>query len=218
MPIEQRGFGVCSFPLHLGVWLEQMAEAGKKLDEQGPSEAERPRRLADGTLRTLGQHFFWQRRTRKVNDDLAVRLAELDGERWHFERDLPVVGYHLPIPFVLFGPTGVFLLEGSAGFWTNEDIASMSSSARTIEWALPGYPCPVRPAIVLIGHEQEPREHFTAAGEGPCWELGEGWLGAWLHRFSHRGLTPSDVAALRGMADCAGLRERRRLFVPEGEG
>lgn len=194
-----------------------MAEAGKGLDEQGPSEAERPRRLADGTLRTLGQHFFWQRRTRKVNDDLAVRLAELDGERWHFERDLPVQGYYLPIPFVLFGPTGVFLLEGSAGFWTNEDIASMSASARAVEGALPGYPSPARLAIVLLGHEQQPRQHFTGDGDGPCWELGEAWLAPWLHRFADHGLTPLDIAALRAMAERT-WRERRRRFVPEGVG
>jgi hypothetical protein len=188
------------------------------VSDGNPTEAGPVRRLPDTTLRGLAAHFCWQRRTRKVNDELAARLEELDRARWYFERDLPVVGYFLPIPFVLFGPTGVFLLEGSAGFWTNEDIASMSSSARTIESALPGYPSAVRPAIVLIGHEQEPRKHFTAAGEGPCWELGVDWLATWLHRFSDRGLAPSDSAALRGMSDCTGLREHRRLFVPKGAG
>lgn len=188
------------------------------VSDGNPIEAGQTRHLAEATLRGLGQHFCWQRRTRKVNDDLATRLAELDTDKWHFERDLPVDGCSLAIPFVLFGPTGVFLLEGSAGFWTNDDIAMMTASARAIEWALPGYPCPVRPAIVLIGHEQEPSRHFTGDGDGPCWELGEGWLGAWLHRFRDHGLTPRDITTLRRMADSTGLQERRRLFVPRGAG
>jgi hypothetical protein len=188
------------------------------VSDGNPTEAGRTRRVPDETLRGLASHFRWKGHTRKVNDELAARLAELDRQQWHFERDLPVTDYFLPIPFVLFGPTGVFLLEGTAGFWTNEDIASMTSSAKTIESALPGYPSTVRPAIVLLGHEQEPRQHFTAAGEGPCWELGAGCLGAWLHRFSDCGLTPGDIAALREMADCSALRERHRSFLPEGEG
>jgi hypothetical protein len=69
---------------------------------------------------------------------------------------------------------------------------------------------------VLIGDRQEPRQHFTGTGEGPCWELGEACLLPWLHSFRDRGLTKADVARLREIADPAGLVEPRRSFVPGG--
>jgi hypothetical protein len=184
----------------------------------GPESRTDPvgRYCSDETLRVLGQQFCWQERTRRVNDDLETRLRELDSSAWHLERGVPDLGCSIPIPFVLLGRTGVFVLEGSRGYWTTDDVASMSGSARAIGAALPGYRSPVRPAIVLIGHQQEPRQHFTGAGEGPCWELGEGWLLPWLHSFRDHGFTTADVASLRVMADPAGLIEQRRLLMPQG--
>jgi hypothetical protein len=196
-----------------------MGAEGKKLNGGGArsaSKTDTARHISDDALGKLGQDFCWQARTRRVNDELETRLGELDRCTWHFERDLPDLGCSFPIPFVLFGPTGVFVLEGSGGYWTNDDVASMSSSARAIESDFPGYPSPVRPAIVLIGHQQEPQQHFTGTGEGPCWELGEGWLLPWLHRFCDRGLTKADIARLRELADPAGLVEQRRSFLPKG--
>jgi len=174
------------------------------------------RHISDDALGKLGRDFCWQARTRRVNNDLETRLRELDSFAWHFERDVPDLTCSFPIPFVLFGPTGVFVLEGSRGYWTNDDVATMSSSACAIESDLPGRLSAVRPAIVLIGDQQEPRQHFTGAGEGPCWELGEACLLPWLHSFRDRGLTQADIARLREMADPAGLVEQRRSFVPGG--
>lgn len=86
------------------------------------------RHVTDDALGKLSQAFCWQARTRQVNDDLETRLGELDRCVWHVERDVPDLTCSFPIPFVLFGPTGVFVLEGSRGYWTNDDVASMSSS------------------------------------------------------------------------------------------
>ena len=173
-------------------------------------------RTTDDTLRQLGGHLAWHGRTVFVNDELERHLRQLDGLAWHFDRSLPLCGKC--IPFVLFGPSGVFLLAGSRGQWTSDDLASMSTAADAIGSVMPGYASPIRTVLVIIGDHQAPRQHFTGIGDGPCWVLGEGWLLPWLYRFRDHGLAEPDIARLRGMADASVLRERRRTVIPSGHG
>lgn len=81
-------------------------------------------RNSPAMLRHLGGQLGWHHRTAAVNDELEQRLRCLDGVQWHVVRDLSICS--VAIPVLLFGPDGVFLLQGSRGFWTEEDVALMS--------------------------------------------------------------------------------------------
>lgn len=174
------------------------------------------RRNPDRMLHRFGCHLAWHGRTRQANRELERKLAGLDGFAWHIERDLRICS--VPIPFVLLGPRGLFLLQASSGQWTAEDIDLMSRAARTLAGTLADYPDTAHPAIVMLNDDQPPRQHFTAAGEGPCWILGDCRLSGWLDHFCDHGLSEADIAVLRDHADPAHIRERPRLLVPRGEG
>ena len=174
------------------------------------------RRNPDRMLRDFGRHLGWHGRTRQVNDELDRKLRGLDGFAWHIERDLLICS--VPIPFVLLGPSGLFLLQASRGQRTVEDIALMTRAARTLSSVLSDYPDAAHPAIVMLGDVQPARQHFTGAGEGPCWVLGDDSLSGWLHRFRDHGLSEADIAVLRDHSDPARIRERQLALVPRGDG
>jgi hypothetical protein len=174
------------------------------------------RRNPDRMLCDFGRHLGWHGRTRQVNGELERRLGGLDGFAWHIERDLRICS--VPIPFVLLGPGGLFLLQASRGQWTAEDLDLMSRAARTLARTLADYPDEAHPAIVMLEDDQPPRQHFTAAGEGPCWILGDDWLSRWLDRFCDHGLSEADIAVLRDHSDPARICERQRVLRPRGEG
>ena len=174
------------------------------------------RRNPDRMLRDFGRHLGWHGRTRRVNDELERKLGGLDRFAWHIERDLLICS--VPIPFVLLGAPGLFLLQGSRGQWTSEDIDLMSRAARKLASVLSDYPDPAHPAIVVLEDDQPPRQHLTAAGEGPCWILGDDLLPRWLHQFRDHGLSEADIAVLRDHSDPARICERQRLLVPRGKG
>ena len=164
----------------------------------------------------VGRQLGWNRRTKLVNDELERQLAELDGFEWAVERDVPICS--VTIPLLVFGPTGVFLLQGSRGLWTEEDVSLMSRAATTLSGVLRDYADPVRPAIVVLRDDRQERQHFSGTGEGPCWILGDAYLLRWLQRFRDYGLSEGDIAYLRDRADPSGIREQNRIFTPRGEG
>ncbi len=173
------------------------------------------RRNPDETFHEVCNRLVWHGRTRLVNDTLEARLRALDECVWHFVRDFHICS--VPIPFMLFGPVGVFLLQGSRGYWSVRDIADMCRAADTLRAALKGYPDPVHAAIVMLDEELAPRQHFARGGEGPCWMLGEEMLHGWLHSFRDRGLSLQDIAFLRAWGSPARSYEPRRLFTPAND-
>jgi hypothetical protein len=181
------------------------------------------RRNPDGTFHDVCDRLVWHGRTRLVNDVLEARLRALDGCVWHFERDFSICS--VSIPFMVFGPVGVFLLQASRGYWSARDIVDMHRAAGTLRAALKSYPDPVRTAIVMLDEDLSPRQHFAGrarpttdrVGEGPCWILGDGLLSEWLHSFRDHGLSEADVAFLRAWGSPGRAREPRRLFVPANE-
>lgn len=170
------------------------------------------RRNPDWTFQGVCKYLVWHGRTRLVNDTLQARLCDLDWSEWHFERDFSIGA--VPIPFMLFGPTGVFLLQASRGYWTNRDVTDMCRAADTLRAALKGYPDPVHAGIVMLDETELPRQCFACGGEGPCWTLGEGVLEEWLRSFRDRGLSREDVVFLRAWGSAARSFEPRRVFVP----
>lgn len=174
------------------------------------------RRNPDSTFEELGINLAWYGRTRDVNDKLERRLRGLGDSLWHFERGFSIES--TPIPFMLFGPTGAFLLQGSRGFWSDGDIAAMSRAAETLRITLRGYPDPVHCGIVVLGEQELPRQYYAGGGEGPCWILGEDLLIAWLKSFEDHGFSKADIASLRAWGSEDRVREPRRLCTPKGEG
>ena len=169
-------------------------------------------------LTHLGSHLGWHSRMVEVNDRLEQRLGRLDRSDWLRVNGLTLDSVALPIPFVLFGPTGVFILQASRGHWIDEDIVLMSDASKALGAAIREYPDPVRPCIVILDGSTQERQHFTGAGEGPCWVVSEGRLLLWLLRFRDHGFSEGDIARLRFLADPARIRETERALVPRGDG
>ncbi len=167
-------------------------------------------------LRHVGGQLAWHRRTRLVNGELERQLQSLDSFAWHIERDVSIGS--VPIPLLVFGPSGVFLLQATRGFWTEEDVSLMCGAARVLGGVLRDYQDPVRPAIIVLNDDREERQHFSGAGEGPCWILGDARLVQWLHRYRDHGLSETDIAYLREHSDPARIKEQDRLFIPLGQG
>ena len=92
----------------------------------------------------------------------------------------------------------------------------MSYAAEALGAAIREYPDPVRPCIVILDGTAQERQHFTGAGEGPCWVVSDGRLLPWLLRFRDHGFSEGDIARLRALADPARIRETERTFVPRG--
>jgi hypothetical protein len=183
--------------------------------DQQPQQPQSPRN-PPAMLRRLGRHLAWHQRTRVINDALERQLGALDGFSWHIERDVSIAS--VTIPLIVFGPSGLFLLQASRGYWTDEDVALMADAARTLGAVLSDYPDPVRPAIVVLGESSEERHHFTGKGYGPCCVVGDGRLLQWLHRWDDHGFSEADIALLRDEADPAQIRESPRRLVPRGSG
>jgi len=179
---------------------------------------ELPLHNAPRMLGHLGTHLRWHARTVEVNDQLEQRLACLDRSDWLYVRGLPLGSVELPIPFVLFGPASVFILQASRGHWIDQDIALMSRAANALGAAIREYPDPVRPCIVILDGSTQERQHFTGAGEGPCSIVSGGRLLPWLLRFRDHGFSAGDIARLRRLADPARIRETERTVIPRGAG
>ena len=201
---------------HVGDRDSRRARTGRAGPRGDASEL--PLRNAPRMLGHLGRFMRWHARTVEVNEQLERRLACLDRSDWLHVRALPVDSLELPIPFVLFGPTGVFILQASRGHWIDQDIALMSRAANALGAAIREYPDPMRPCIVILDGKAQERQHFTGTGEGPCWIVSDGRLLLWLLRFRDYGFAAGDIARMRGLADPARIRETERTVVPFGDG
>jgi hypothetical protein len=188
-------------------------------DAGPPREApELPLRNPPRMLSHLGRHLGWHTRTVNVTDQLEQRLGCLDRSEWLRVRSLPLEKVEVAVPFVLFGPTGVFILQASRGYWLDTDIDLMARAASALGRAIRDYPDPVRPCVVILDGTSQERQHFTGTGKGPCWIVSDGRLLPWLLRFRDYGFSQGDIARLHGLANPARIRETERLAIPRGAG
>jgi hypothetical protein len=175
------------------------------------------RRNPDGMLRALGRFFAWHHRASLVNETLERRrLGALDANAWYVERDF-MIG-EVCVPFILFGPNGLFLVMASRGYWSSEHILHMRAAADRLVGMMADYPDKAHPVIVLLDDEREPRQEYASHGQGPCWVLGDGWLADWLESHNDLGFSEADIALLRHEADQARIIEPTRDFRPAGTG
>jgi hypothetical protein len=136
-------------------------------------------------------HFNRLRNHAKVR--LGERLAVLDRDAWLVERDVTLTN-GLTIPYVLFGPTGIFAVAASTK-WTIADLSILDDCARILNGVFPGYPDPVRGVICLPHDSGEARAWYDGQGRGG-WIVGGPHLIALLEQFSDHGVAPADARAL----------------------
>jgi hypothetical protein len=183
--------------------------------------SELPLHNAPAMLTHLGGQLAWQARMVEVNDQLEQRLGRLDRSEWLQVRGLALDSVEVPIPWMLFGPSGVFMLQASRGHWIDGDIDLMSRAATALGGVIRDYPDPVRPCIVIIDGGAQERQHFAGMahrGAGPCWIVSDGRLLPWLLRFRDQGFSEGDIARLRALADPARIRETEHRILPRGGG
>ena len=131
-----------------------------------------PRRTDDVSLAILGARLVENRRRAAARTRLGEDLALLDRRSWHVERDVIVAG--VTLPFVVFGPCGLFALTSSHG-WTMSDLTILDGAATQLAAVLPMYPDPVRAGIYLPYDAAAPRSWFNELGAGG-WIVGGGHL------------------------------------------
>ena len=151
------------------------------------------RRNDDVSLAILGARLVENRRRAGARTRLGEDLAVLDRRSWHVERDVTVAG--VTLPFVVFGPRGLFALTSSHG-WAMSDLTILDGAARDLATLLPTYPDPVRAAIYLPYDPVAPRSWFNEHGVGG-WILGGGHLPGFLEHFEDHGFSRSDIEVLR---------------------
>ena len=78
------------------------------------------------------------------------------------------------MPFVTFGPTGVFAFTASHE-WAFTDLAHLDRVSKDLGALLVGYPDPVRTGLYLPLDEQPARAWFDSRGQGG-WIVGRGRL------------------------------------------
>jgi len=133
------------------------------------------------------------RRRAAARTRLGEDLALLDRRSWHVERDVTVAG--VTLPFVVFGPRGLFALTSSHG-WAMSDLTVLDGAAGQLAAVLPAYLDPVRAAICLPYDPAVPRSWFNEQGAGG-WILGGGHLLEFLEHFDDHGFSRSDIEVLR---------------------
>jgi hypothetical protein len=160
------------------------------LPAAGPAQ----RVVNDQALTGLCDLLDVNRRIASAQVRTLEKLDQLDPHHWHVERDMTFNGHR--IPFVVFGPSGIFVMVGSDGAWNFVDVAILNDAARHIVCALSYYPVTARCAIHLPFDADEPRQWTDALGNS-AWVLGRSWLMRWLHACAGNGFAPGDIAQLR---------------------
>jgi hypothetical protein len=196
-------------------------EASGAGDASPHESSELPLHNAPAMLTHLGGQLAWHARMVAVNDQLEQRLGCLDRSEWLSIRGLALDSVEVPVPWVLFGPAGVFILQASRGYWIDQDIDLMSRAADALGAVIREYPDPVRPCIVILDGSARERQHFAGIahhGAGPCWIVSDGRLLPWLLRFRDHGFSQGDIARLHALVDPTRIRETERTVVPRGDG
>ncbi len=159
-----------------------------------------------GAVGRLADVLDRSRRLIVAEERVARELAGVDG--WVVERYV-LVGTQR-VPFVLFGPGGVFTLCASDGAWTLYDLEVLSRLGDELRDRLPGYRGRVEAVVCLAFDHAEPRAWYGGAERGGRggWLLGVDHLLPWLYGWGpEHGLAAEDVSRI---AVEAGPHWRRR--------
>ena len=170
------------------------------------------RRIAPDAIDRLADRLSHDRVRAAARSSAARQLAGLDPAEWLIERDVVIAG--VPVAFVVFGPTGVFLLAPGQG-WTPTSLQRLDAAACHLANDLPGYPDPARSvAVVPTG---SPTSWFDDDGRGG-WVVGEAWLLHWLIGFRDQGFARGDITRLRDMLAAVDPSAPQSLTIPDALG
>jgi hypothetical protein len=156
-----------------------------------------PRQLPDRAVVAFGRTLERSRRLLAAEERMARELADLAGNHWLVERYVVLAGRR--VPFIVAGPTGVFLLCATDGAWDVHDLVGLSRLSARAQERLPGYRGRVHAGVCMVFDEQPPRTWYAGLehdGHGG-WVLGLDWLQRWLYNFdSAAGPDAGDISAL----------------------
>jgi hypothetical protein len=173
-------------------------------------------RLTSETLAPFARTLDRARRLRSAEERVARELESLPAGFWLLERYVLVSARR--IPFLVAGPTGVFLICATDGAWTPDDLHVLADAAAEVRDQLPGYEGGVHAAVCMAFDEMEPRSWYGGTeheGRGG-WVMGVDWLKKWLFSFGpEHGLLNGDV---RRLDEASGpfWDRRTRARLPEG--
>jgi hypothetical protein len=159
-----------------------------------PAAPAADRRLPASAVNALTAKFAVDREQVLARAAVERQLATLNPSEWHIERE--VVVNLTTFGFVVLGPTGTFLLAPTVR-WGLPDLPVLARCAARFSVYLPGYPDPVRAALVLARSTGEPRWWFSEDGEDGGWVVPIESLVAWLTQSEDQGVGAADVALLR---------------------
>jgi hypothetical protein len=181
--------------------VSQQAPAAPELAEQPQavraSEVEKPR-LAPETVESFAHTVEYTRRLRAAEARVNAELSALASDAWFVEQYVLVDAHR--VPFVVAGPTGVFVLCATDGGWGPSDLYVLSGLAETLQEQLPGYDGRVEVVMCLAFDEMRPRAWYGGErykGRGG-WVLGNDSLVDWLRNFdTGYGLSRADIDRLQ---------------------
>ena len=163
-------------------------------------DAEKPR-LAPETIEPFAHTVEYTRRLRAAEARVNAELHALPSDAWFIEQYVLVDAHR--VPFVVAGPTGVFVLCATDGGWGPSDLYVLSGLAENVQERLPGYDGRVEVVMCLAFDEMKPRAWYGGEqykGRGG-WVLGIDVLLDWLLGFdTGYGLSRADIHRLQQAA------------------
>jgi len=172
------------------------AAAPERLPAMHADLGEKPQ-LAPETIEPFARTIEYARRLRAAEARVNAELHRLPSDAWFVEQYVLVDAHR--VPFVIAGPTGVFVMYATDGGWRPSDLYVLSRLAETVQEQLPGYGGHVEVVMCLAFDEIKPRAWYGGEryqGRGG-WVLGIGSLLGWLRSFdTGHGLSRADVQRL----------------------
>jgi hypothetical protein len=197
--------GVLVLALAVSLYSIQRPRRGPTTAESSPCPID-VRQASEPEISGVAARFASERMRATARALLGAELGALDRDQWHVEPDVILGG--VAIPFVVFGPKGVFVLT-AADRWVMPDLAAIARAARDLETVLAVYPNSVHAAICLPFTDREVRVWFDASGNRSV-VFGRGRLLELVGGIDDRGYAAGDIGALRRATDLISTASRDR--------
>jgi hypothetical protein len=163
-----------------------------------PEAACEPCLLAPETIAPLARTLERSRRLWVSGRQVLAVLEALPRDRWLVEED--VIEGSRRIPFVVAGPSGVFVVGATDGPWTIPDLQGLTTLADRLQRQLPGWKGEIQVVMCVAFETTEIRSWRGGPPEAPYrgWVVGANDLPQWLMAFEseHGGLQRGDIRRL----------------------
>ena len=157
-----------------------------------------PTTLAHETIAPFARTLERSRRLWVAEQRVSAALDVLPEDVWLVEKH--VLEDERRIPFVLVGPSGVFVVCATDGAWTIGDLHALTALADRLQRQLPGWAGEIQVVMCLAFGRTEIRSWVGGQAESRCrgWVLGIDDLTQWLTAFEsgQGGLLRGDIRRL----------------------